>query len=115
MKLTDVTTGVEVLVEAIKSDYRGYMLDDDQYTDVKQNMVNEFENEIGYSNGSKYIKITTRNGNSVWGFVVKKDDGKFKSGDILKAASFNTPARNKPRGNVLNGYQVQWTGPLYLN
>ena len=26
------------------------------------------------------------------------------------------PARNKPRGNILEGnYPMQWTGPLYLS
>jgi hypothetical protein len=33
----------------------------------------------------------------------------------LKAAGFNAPALNSPRGNVLTGnYPIQWTGPLYL-
>jgi len=54
--------------------------------------------------------------NSVWGFVVNVDDDKmFRKGDILKAAGYNAPARNKPRGNILDGgYQIRWTGPLYL-
>jgi hypothetical protein len=40
---------------------------------------------------------------------------KFKKGDVLKAASWNKPALNAPRGNVLEGnYPMQWTGPLYL-
>lgn len=76
----------------------------------------EFNSEIGYTKGSKYIKITNRNGGSVWGFVVATDkDKKFRKGDILKPAGYNTPARNAPRGNILDGgYTVKWTGPLYL-
>ena len=39
----------------------------------------------------------------------------FKKGDILKAAGYNAPALNQPRGNVLTGnYNIRWTGPLYL-
>ena len=62
--------------------------------------------------GSKYVKLI--NGNSVWGFVVKKDGDKFKRGDILKAASWAKPATNAARGNIFEEYTVQWTGPLYL-
>jgi hypothetical protein len=68
--------------------------------------------------GRSYIKIIKNEGpnrGSVWGFVVKKDSAKFKEGDILMAASYNAPATNKPRGNILEGgYDVEWTGPKYL-
>ena len=115
MQITDVNTGVEVLVEAIKTNYRNFMMRNEEYTEVQQRMINEFESEIGYKAGKKYIKITNNNGNSVWGFVVATDDdAKFKAGDILRAAGFNSPARNAARGNVFDGYQVEWTGPNYL-
>ena len=45
---------------------------------------------------------------------MKNDDAKFKKGDILKAASFNSPARNQARGNIFEKYSVAWTGPHYL-
>jgi len=38
----------------------------------------------------------------------------FRYGDILKAASWATPARNGARGNVFEEYTVRWTGPLYF-
>ena len=55
-------------------------------------------------------------GGSVWGFVVNtENDKKFKKGDILKAAGYAAPARNKARGNIVDGgYTINWTGPLYL-
>ena len=72
--------------------------------------------------GQKYIKIgrvsdhTPGRMGSVWGFVVNTDnDKKFKKSDVLKAAGFHAPARNAPRGNVLDGgFNINWTGPEYL-
>lgn len=83
--------------------------------DTKAERVQEFADEIQIAEGSKYIKIIT--GGSVWGFIVKTESDKlFKRGDILKAASWAAPARNKPRGNILeeNFSWVRWTGPEYL-
>lgn len=120
MQITDVNVGVEVLVEAIKTDYRGYMdscagswSGKSEMDETQQKMVNEFENSFEVSEGQKYIKIKQKRG-GVWGFVVKQDDGQFRAGDILKAASYSAPARNKARGNVFTGYTVRWTGPNYL-
>ena len=40
---------------------------------------------------------------------------KFKKGDLLKPAGYDKPARNAARGNILDGgFQINWTGPLYL-
>ena len=70
--------------------------------------------------GSKYIKIIKALSNgmqeSVWGFIVASEkDKKFQVGDILMAAGWRGPARNKARGNVLTGnYGSRWTGPNYL-
>ena len=120
MQITDVNTGVEVLVEAIKTDYRGYMdtcaggwSGKGEMNETQTKMVDEFENSFEVSEGAKYIKIKRKSG-GVWGFVVKQDDDKFCAGDILKPASYNAPARNAARGNVLTGYTVTWTGPNYI-
>lgn len=73
---------------------------------------------LNIESGRKYHKVTNNvSGQTmVWGFVVKEDDKKFSAGDILKAASWSAPARNKPRGNILDGdfSWVRWTGPEYL-
>lgn len=120
MQINDLSTGVEVLIEAIKTDYREYTdrcaqrNKDGEYSDINQKMIEKFEDGIGYTEGKKYIKITKENNGCVWGFVVKEDGTKFKKGDILKAAGWNAPATNAARGNVFDGYQIQWTGPNYL-
>ena len=78
----------------------------------------KFRSGLAIEEGRKYLKITKRLGTQtmVWGFVVKgNDDKKFAKGDILKAASWASPARNQARGNIFDDeYDVRWTGPLYL-
>jgi hypothetical protein len=61
--------------------------------------------------GKVYYKVCA-NG-SVHSFIVKNSGQKFIQGDILKAASFAAPAKNKARGNVFNeeSYQnIEWCG-----
>jgi hypothetical protein len=74
-----------------------------------------------YSIGKKYIKIfTVEDGQSrsVWGFINIGND-KFQVGDVLKSAGWATPALNKPRGNLYEGYEIKpgtsrMYGPDYL-
>ena len=109
----DIDTAVEVLVEAIKTDYRDWTSRrNEDLTGNQGDMVAEFEGKVRFDEGRKYIKVIS--GSSVWGFIVKAADAKFKAGDILMAAGWNAPAKNAARGNIFNGYRVQWTGPNYL-
>ncbi len=107
---------IDTLIETIKADYLKFMTRNGtrKIESHTQRMIEEFNNGITAKEGNKYIKLTTQN--SVWGFVVKGDnDKKFIKGDLLKAAGYNAPARNRARGNIVEGgYTVQWTGPLYL-
>ena len=75
--------------------------------------LKNYESKTKVMPGKKYIKVVQDTG--VFCFIVKEDFKHFKKGDILKAAGYNAPALNSPRGNVLTGnYNIQWTGPLYL-
>ena len=123
MKLTDFDTAIEVLLEAIRTDYRDFTdrgaiakmrrgNGDGEFSDVNQEMIEEFEDALSVKRGSKYTKIIK--GGSVWGFIVNADNDRFRAGDILKAASWASPATNAARGNIFDGYQIEWTGPLYL-
>lgn len=111
----NMNEALDTLVQTIKEDYvkftsRGYTK---ELSDVNKNMINEFNEGFEIQEGRKYIKVLTNR--SVWGFIVKADDKQFKAGDILKAAGWNAPARNKARGNVFTDLSwVQWTGPAYL-
>ena len=95
-----VSEGVDNMINAMMSDYAR------QYGGIKM-----YETKVG----KKYIKVTSDG--RVVAFVGNTDkDLRFKLGDVLKPASWNAPARNAARGNVLEGgFPIQWTGPLYLN
>ena len=78
--------------------------------------VTQFAEGLTFEEGRKYVKVVKTLGTQkmVWGFIMKDDDKKFKKGDILMAAGYNSPATNKARGNIFEGYSVRWTGPNYL-
>ena len=104
---------IETLINAINQDYINWWGEKIKQPHVAD-MVQDFVQSTRADEGSKYIKIVKQG--SVWGFIVKTDKDKmFRKGDILKAAGFNAPARNKARGNILDGgYKINWTGPYYL-
>lgn len=112
---------INTLLENIKTDYVNWCMRA-TYADGRTELsgyyketVENFDDNIEVRYGNKYIKIIRDR--SVWGFVVNTDnDKKFRKGDILKAAGYNAPERNKPRGNILDGdfSWVMWTGPKYL-
>lgn len=105
--------GIQNMIDAAIHDYGQWMKPD---TEVRAKMNKEFAEGWVIKTGPKYTKILQKHGGNVWGFVVAVDtDKKFKKGDLLKPAGYDKPARNKPRGNILDGgFQINWTGPLYL-
>ena len=106
--------GIKNLMAGAKQDYvRMSTMGGKELTGYSKEQVDNWDNKTRVSEGKKYIKIVQDTG--VFAFVMKEDSGRFKKGDILKAAGYNKPALNSPRGNVLDGnYAIQWTGPLYL-
>lgn len=102
-----VEAGIENMLAAAESDYNNFMPEN-------KGMCDDFAAGWKIKVGKKYIKIASKI--SVWGFVVNVDnDKKFKKGDVLMAAGWAGPARNKARGNVLEGgFGIEWTGPRYL-
>ena len=112
-KFEKIEDGINNMLDAAAYDY--------SKNGFKHRTSDEFRSKFMVTVGQKYIKIGRKsdfNGKmgQVWAFVVNTDnDKKFKKGDVLKAAGFNAPARNAPRGNVLDGgFNINWTGPLYL-
>ena len=77
---------------------------------VRSKMREEFKDGIRHEVGNKYIRVIC--GTSCHSFIVKKDFGKWKAGDVLKAASWAGPATNFSRGNILESdlKNITWTG-----
>ena len=118
-QFTDIKDGIKNLIKAANADY----CDSTSYdgsktkTEIRTKMEEQFKNGWTIEEGKKYISIykTLGNQKSIWGGVVKEDGGKFKKGDILKAAGYKKFAMNAARGNVLEGnFGVVWTGANYL-
>jgi len=111
---SEMQKALETLKNNIIADYEGWQ--SKPRTEVQARMLDEFINGLQFEEGRKYIKVIKNSSNqrTVWGFIVNVDnDKKFRKGDLLMAASWSTPARNKARGNILDGgYTVRWTGTL---
>jgi hypothetical protein len=97
-------------LEFIRQDYAKWSAQSPTETRIR--MTKEFQESVRIQKGSKYIKVIT--GTSAHSFIVLKDNGKFKRGDILKAATWSSPAFNFARGNVLTKQYgaTSWTGAV---
>ena len=108
--------GISNMMSGAKADYERMSTSNfkKELTGYSKEQVDNWDSKTKISQGKKYIKVVQENG--VFCFIVKEDFKHFKKGDILKAAGYNAPALNQPRGNVLTGnYMIQWTGPLYMD
>lgn len=91
---------------------------DGKISDYQLQSMADFKEYMDVDVGKKYIRIVidhNRPGARVWGFVVNThDDPKFKYGDVLKAAGWKTPAKNKARGSVFDTdfSWVRWTSAI---
>ena len=108
-----LTDGIKNMMAGAKEDYFKWSSGGDGISNYAQEQLDAWDKSIIIKEGKKYIKVIRDNG--VFCFICKTDFKHFKKGDVLKAAGYNAPALNQPRGNVLTGnYAIRWTGPLYL-
>ena len=108
--------GVNNMMAGAKEDYIRMSTSNGkkELSGYSKEQVDSWDDKTKTKVGQKYIKIVHDTG--VFGFVNIHDNGRFKKGDIFKAAGYNKPALNSARGNVLEGnYYIQWTGPLYMD
>jgi len=113
-KADNLKDGIKNMMNGAKDDYiKMSTMGGKELTGYSKEQVDNWDNMVKIEEGKKYIRVVRDRG--VFAFIVKEDSGKFKKGDVLKAAGYRAPARNAARGNVLTGdYKIQWTGPLYL-
>ena len=101
-KADNLKDGITNMMLGAKNDYiRMSTSGGKELTGYSKEQVDNWDNKTKVSEGKKYIKIVQDTG--VFAFVMKEDSGRFKKGDILKAAGYNKPALNSARGNVLTG------------
>jgi len=110
---SDMEAALLKYISHIKADYANW----GERSEIRNRMIAEFDAGATYKIHRKFVKVITGQAGghtSVHSFVMLEDDGKFKRGDILKAASWKAPAKNFARGNVLEGKlsRVRWTGAL---
>ncbi len=118
---TSLEEGIKNIIETSKLDYARWTdrsSKGEKRSEYFEQSLKEFEDKCSVQTGRNYIKVVRDN--SVHCFVVAKVTDKlakrgFKVGDILKPAGYNAPALNRARGNVFEGFMMNWTGPLYLN
>ena len=93
------------------------------FTNAINKYLKHIENDYGSDRmkfyamwGRKYVHVIMKDdqrSSHSW-IVLTHNDKKFKCGDILKSASWNSPARNYARGNIFDGnfMNIRWTGAL---
>jgi|TARA_B100000959_G_scaffold232173_1_gene248980 hypothetical protein len=116
---------IEKVLDAMKADYHRWSMtgrevhqnveEFNRAIDIREKMEKDYCEGLEVTEGSRYWKIISdkRGSRSVCGFIAKAGDKKFREGDMLKPAGWAAPARNFPRGNVLDGTGVEetrWTG-----
>ena len=114
---------------AIKEDYAKWNKPKSGATEtrerIREEFIQRFFQSITYDVGKKYLKVVERNLSDptalmdrVHSFIVMEDNDKFKAGDILMAANYNSPTtkgKRPVRGNIFGEYEVKWTGALYAD
>ena len=112
---------LDAYLDHLKADYAawgGSVARDENAKRIRAEMIKDYNENLHYEVGNKYVKVINgaHGQRSVHSFIVNtENDKKFQLGDVLKAAGWAAPARNKARGNLLKGeHGASWTGAHYL-
>ena len=115
-------SAVDNLLVGIGNNYENWgthpsKIEDKLTKKIREESIDRFKNGLRVKSGSKFDKVI--HGNSVWGFVAKKN-GVHKGipyfvGDVFKPAGWRAPAKHV-RGSIFSDGTdwYSWTGPNYL-
>ena len=107
----DMDMALTEYMDKIQASYNEFQGKTDEYLKTFRDL--EYKRpqlNITFVRGSKFFKCVV-NG-SAHSFICRKAHDKWRVGDVLKAASWNAPAKNFVRGNVLTQTfeRLSWTG-----
>lgn len=122
--LARVTPEIEKLFDVMRANYKAWMaiptskdatFQSETKAAIDAEMIGRYSKGLTYEVGGKFIKLiqASEHQRHVVGFVVISDTAKWKSGDLLKSASWNAPAQNFKRGNIFEPAtwaNTRWTG-----
>jgi hypothetical protein len=106
----NLQAAIQNYLNLISADYNTFSADITN-AEWKATQQERFKKSLSAETGKKYIKIFA--GSGVHSFIVIKDDGKFKSGDILKPRDWKSPTKNRARGNVFTVTRANWSSADY--
>lgn len=107
----EVFNAVNDYLNHLKSDYANWTNRDQVTSDVIRNqMIKDYEDSLRVKKDKVYARVQVRG--STHSFVMISDFGRFKRGDILRAANATKPDTDFVHGNVLEKKyeKISWSG-----
>lgn len=107
----EVLNALNDYLDHLKSDYVNWANRNDTMSSViKDQMIKDYNESLTLKKDKIYTRIVVRG--STHSFIMMQDFGRFKRGDILRAAKSTKPDTDFCHGNVLEKKyeKITWSG-----